>query len=68
MKQKYYEIWRHEGSQTWRVFTNMTEALRMTLMNTGWNPVIHYKKEAADDHGACPEEVLRRLSSDDGNK
>ena len=63
MKQKGYEIWRHEGSKSWKIFIEMTGDLRSTLLNTGWKPVVQYKEgDAADDHGTCPEEVLRRIS------
>lgn len=63
MKQSGYEIWKHEGSQSWKVFIEINDELRSALMNTGWKPVVQYKEgDAADDHGTCPEEVLRRIS------
>jgi len=62
MKQTGYEIWRHEGSQSWKVFIEINEELRSALLNTGWKPVVQYKEGDADDHGTCPEEVLRRIS------
>ncbi len=62
MNEKNYEIWRHEGSQTWKVFIDMTDELRSTLLNTGWNPVTRYKEGDIDSREICPEEVLRRVS------
>ena len=63
MKRESYEIWRHEESQTWKVFTNLTQDLRQTLTSSGWNPVVHYKEEEeGDGPEMCPEEILRRLS------
>lgn len=63
MKQESYEIWRHQESQTWRVFTNMTPELSQTLTTTGWNPVVQYKETVdAEQEGMCPEEMLRRVS------
>ena len=62
MKRESYEIWRHEESQTWKVFTNITQELRQTLASTGWNPVVQYKEDDYDGAGMCPEELLRRLS------
>ncbi len=66
MKRKSYEIWRHEESQTWKVFTSLTEDSRVILENTGWNSVIQYQEGEADDQGTCPEEVLRQISRCDG--
>ena len=66
MKRESYEIWRHEESQTWKVFTNLTQELRQTLESSGWNPVVHYKEEDYDGSGMCPEELLRRLSRGGG--
>ena len=62
MKRESYEIWRHEESQTWKVFANITQELRQTLASTGWNPVVQYKEEDCDGSGMCPEELLRRIS------
>ena len=62
MKRESYEIWRHEESQTWKVFTNLTQELRQTLASTGWSPVVQYKEADGDEAGMCPEELLRRLS------
>lgn len=64
MKRESYEIWRHEDSQTWKVFANLTQELRQTLTSTGWNPVVQYKGDACDEQGLCPEEILRRISQD----
>ena len=64
MKRESYEIWRHEESQTWKVFTNITQELRQTLASTGWNPVVQYKEDDYDGPGMCPEELLPRLSRD----
>ena len=55
MKRESYEIWRHEESQTWKVFTNITQELRQTLASTGWNPVVQYKEDDYDGAGMCPK-------------
>jgi len=39
MEQKRYEIWTNEDSQTWKIFTNVTEDLRKILIQTGWTLV-----------------------------
>mgnify|MGYP003607084643 CR=1 FL=1 len=66
MKRESYEIWRHEESQTWKVFTNLTQELRQTLASTGWSPVVQHKEEDCDGLEMCPEELLRRLSRGGG--
>ena len=69
MKQESYEIWRHQESHTWRVFTNMTQELSQTLASTGWNPVVQYKEAVdAEQEGMCPEELLRRVSREQPKK
>ena len=45
MKQKLYEIWEHPGSQTWKVFTDVTQEIRTTLLQTGWQPVTQYQED-----------------------
>lgn len=66
MRRKSYEIWRHEESQSWKVFTSLTADSRLLLETTGWNSVIQYQEGEADDQGACPEEVLLQISRSDG--
>ena len=62
MQQKSYEIWRHEINRTWKVFTNVSEDSRRTLLATGWKPVIEHIEKLDSLKEACPEEVLRRVS------
>lgn len=47
MNNKHYEIWEHPASQTWKVFTEMTQELRATLLQTGWRPVVEYAENDA---------------------
>ena len=62
MQQKAYEIWRHEKNRTWKVFTNVSEDSRQTLVATGWKPVIEHIEKMDSLKQVCPEEVLRRVS------
>ena len=62
MQQKSYEIWRHEENRTWKVFTQVSEDSRRTLLNTGWTPVIQRKEWSDGPQELCPEEVLRLVS------
>lgn len=62
MQQKSYEIWRHEENRTWKVFTQLSEDGRQTLIHTGWKPVIQHIEWLDNQQETCPEEVLRRVS------
>jgi len=42
VKVESYEIWKHEGKQTWEVFPNVNDELRNYLSNNGWTPVLLY--------------------------
>lgn len=58
MKQKFYEIWEHQGSQTWKVFTDITKELRETLLQTGWTPVVNFRDgEVADQQATKPDKL-----------
>ena len=56
MKQKLYEIWEHPGSQTWKVFIDVTQDLRATLLQTGWNPVFQYHETDNQEQKAATKE------------
>lgn len=45
MKQKFYEIWVNQGSQTWKIFTEVTDDLRATLTGTGWKRAVQYEED-----------------------
>ena len=45
MKQILYEIWMHDGSQTWKVFTNVSNEQRRLLIETGWRLADQYDED-----------------------
>lgn len=50
MKPKLYEIWEHPESQTWKVFNDISQELRSTLLQTGWSPVVKYQEEDSGEN------------------
>lgn len=62
MKGQSFEIWRNESSQTWKVFSGVSEPMRQTLKDTGWSEVVQYQGEELTDMATCPEELLRQVS------
>lgn len=68
MEEGCFEIWRNERSQTWKVFANLTEELRVSLRNTGWSEVGRYQEADFTGQGACPEEILRQESGKNGEE
>ena len=62
MVQELYEIWKHEGHQTWEIYTEVTEEFRMELCRNGWAFVFRsVETEAAEEVKTLPLQPRWRI-------
>lgn len=64
MKPAFYEIWMHKEQRIWKVYSDVTEEVRIELNRNGWTYVLRNERvEAVAGPAAAPKKPRGKKGS-----